>query len=139
MTLIGQGLVLMIAGMAIVYVFLYLLIVVCGQASRFVLQFEALMPDEPKKVRKPRASTSISALRSVGARHEGTPVKAPVPGCVLRILVQDGQRVTENDDILVMDVMKMETPIKAPCPGTVTVIASPADKVATGATVAFVS
>ena len=51
MELMGQGLVLMIAGMGIVYAFLYVLIFVSDWSSRFVLQFEAILPDDkPKKM-----------------------------------------------------------------------------------------
>ena len=54
MALMGQGLILMIAGMAIVYVFLYLLIVVSEQANRFVSRFDALIPDESPCVQRLR-------------------------------------------------------------------------------------
>ncbi len=62
-----------------------------------------------------------------------TEVKAPVPGTVLRITVSPGTEVAEDDELLVMDVMKMETPVKAPCAGTVrSVVVSQSDKVNTG-------
>ena len=41
--MMGQGIVLMVAGMAIVYAFLYLLIVVSELASRFVSRFDFLV------------------------------------------------------------------------------------------------
>lgn len=51
MELMGQGLVLMIAGMGIVYAFLYVLIFVSDWSSRFVSRFEAILPDDkPKKM-----------------------------------------------------------------------------------------
>ena len=50
MELMGQGLVLMVAGMGIVYVFLYVLIVVSNTASRFVSRFDHVISDDsPKK------------------------------------------------------------------------------------------
>ena len=50
MEVMGQGLVLMIAGMGIVYAFLYVLIIVSKMASAFVSRFDYLVPDEePKK------------------------------------------------------------------------------------------
>lgn len=48
-----------------------------------------------------------------------TEVKAPTPGVVLRVTVVEGDSVAEGDELLVMDVMKMETPITAPCAGVV--------------------
>ena len=68
----------------------------------------------------------------------GTEVKAPVPGTVLRITAQTGTKVAKGDEILVMDVMKMETPVTAPCDGTVTLNVAATDKVATGDTLAVV-
>ena len=47
-------------------------------------------------------------------------------------------RVGEGDEILVMDVMKMETPVTAPCDGTVTVTVNATDKVVTGDTLAVI-
>lgn len=48
--MIGQGVVLMVAGMGIVYAFLYLLIVVSELASRFVSRFDYMVADcEPKR------------------------------------------------------------------------------------------
>ena len=51
MELMGQGLVLMVAGMGIVYVFLYVLIVVSNTASRFVSRFDFLVAGSEQKRR----------------------------------------------------------------------------------------
>jgi pyruvate carboxylase subunit B len=68
-----------------------------------------------------------------------TEVKASVPGAVLRIVVSEGMAVNEGDELLVMDVMKMETPIKAPCAGTVKSIqVAQTDKVNTGDVLAVI-
>jgi sodium pump decarboxylase gamma subunit len=135
----GQGIVLMIAGMGIVYVFLYIMIIVCQKASRFVSKFDYLVPDEPKKVRKASAPAASSApVAKAVAPSEGTQVTAPVPGMVLRITAQNGQEVAKDDEILVMDVMKMETPITAPCAGKVSILVAQTDKVATGDVLAVV-
>ena len=54
MELMGQGLVLMIAGMGIVYLFLTVLIIVAKYASAFVARFDGILPqDAPKKAHKP--------------------------------------------------------------------------------------
>lgn len=139
MAVMGQGIVLMIAGMGIVYVFLYVLIIVSKQASRFVSRFDYLIPDEqPKKVRKAVSTTPSVASTPASAPADGTQVKAPVPGTVLRLTAANGQTVNQGDEILVMDVMKMETPVTAPCSGKVTVCVAVMDKVATGDVVAVV-
>ena len=77
-----------------------------------------------------------SAAASTG---EGTEVKAPMPGAVLRVLKSVGDSVEENEEIMVIEAMKMETPIKAPVAGTVTSISvGQNDKIATGQVLATV-
>lgn len=58
-------------------------------------------------------------------------VRAPLAGNVLEILVEAGARVAEDDDLLIIEALKMENPIAAPCSGTVSEIrVSKGDKVA---------
>ena len=49
----------------------------------------------------------------------GTPVKAALPGVVLKVQVSVGDTVSEGDVLLVVEAMKMETEIKSPVSGTV--------------------
>ena len=46
-------------------------------------------------------------------------VVAPIPGVVLRYAVETGQTVTEGDDFVVLEAMKMENTLPAPASGTV--------------------
>ncbi|MBD5402782.1 biotin attachment protein [bacterium] len=50
---------------------------------------------------------------------EGTPIKAALPGNVLKVLVSEGDSIAEGDVIAVVEAMKMETEIKSPVSGTV--------------------
>ena len=59
----------------------------------------------------------IEAKASIGG--EGTPVKAALPGNVLKVLVSEGDSISEGDVIAVVEAMKMETEIKSPVSGTV--------------------
>jgi pyruvate carboxylase subunit B len=79
-----------------------------------------------------------AAPAAAAAPTGGEEIKAPVPGTVLRVTATNGQKVAKGDEILVMDVMKMETPVTAPCDGTVTVMVNATDKVATGDTLAVI-
>ena len=139
MGVMGQGLVLMVAGMTIVYLFLWLLIIVVKHSNSFIVKFDHLIPDDPKPKRKAAQASAASPASVVAVPSGGTEVKAPVPGTVLRLTATNGQQVHKGDELLVMDVMKMETPISAPCDGTVTITVAATDKVATGATVAVVA
>ena len=49
MAVIGQGLVLMVAGMGIVYLFLTVLIFVAKYASAFVARFDGILPQDALK------------------------------------------------------------------------------------------
>lgn len=46
-------------------------------------------------------------------------VKAPMPGLVLKVLVEPGQAVAKGDSLLVLEAMKMENVIKSPGDATV--------------------
>lgn len=46
-------------------------------------------------------------------------VKAPMPGLVLSILVQEGQEIKKGENLLVLEAMKMENIIKSPSDGTI--------------------
>jgi pyruvate carboxylase subunit B len=79
------------------------------------------------------ATPAASAAAPVASSGKETEVKASVPGVVLRIGVSEGSSVTAGEELLVMDVMKMETPVAAPCAGTVKAIhVAQTDKVNTG-------
>jgi acetyl-CoA carboxylase biotin carboxyl carrier protein len=48
-----------------------------------------------------------------------TPVTAPMVGKVLKVEKQVGQRVEEDDVVVVLEAMKMEIPVVAPVSGTI--------------------
>lgn len=50
---------------------------------------------------------------------EGKVCRSPVTGLVINVNVQAGQRVREDELILVLEAMKMETNVTAPHAGTV--------------------
>ena len=52
----------------------------------------------------------------------GNTVKAPMPGLVIRIAVERGQRVEAGAGLVVVEAMKMENELRAPRPGVVTAV-----------------
>ncbi len=46
-------------------------------------------------------------------------VTAPLAGKIVSVNVEVGGTVDEDEDIFVIEAMKMETPVYAPCDGTV--------------------
>lgn len=55
----------------------------------------------------------------VAANKKLEPIKAPMPGMVLKVLVTPGQRIEKGDGILILEAMKMENVLKAPAAATV--------------------
>lgn len=49
----------------------------------------------------------------------GHSVVSPMPGLVFKIAVSVGQQVVADQELVVLEAMKMESPIYAPCAGTV--------------------
>jgi biotin carboxyl carrier protein len=58
---------------------------------------------------------------TAGAERQRGPVilRAPMPGMVVRILVEPGQAVGAGAGLVVLEAMKMENELKAPAAGTV--------------------
>ena len=46
-------------------------------------------------------------------------IKAPMPGLVIDIMVEEGNKVKKGDPVLVLEAMKMENILKSPCDGIV--------------------
>lgn len=46
-------------------------------------------------------------------------IEAPLAGKIIEMNLTVGQSVEEDEEILVIEAMKMETPVFAPCTGTV--------------------
>jgi biotin carboxyl carrier protein len=58
------------------------------------------------------------------AQKKVNDVKAPMPGMVLNILVNEGDAVKKGDALLVLEAMKMENILKSPSDGTIKKIAA---------------
>ena len=81
------------------------------------------------------AAESAAAPAAKGAVGAGTPVKAPLPGVVTKVLVQNGQAVKKGETVLVLEAMKMENNINAECDGAITgICVAPGDSVKEGTT-----
>lgn len=75
-----------------------------------VLQLEML--DERRRKMKDAQMTRFS---ETGVSR----IVSPMPGKILRVLVEDGQMVKEGDGLIVIEAMKMENEIRAPKAGSV--------------------
>jgi sodium pump decarboxylase gamma subunit len=72
MDIILQGLTLLVAGMTIVYLFLWLLVIVMNRATLLVTKFNYILPDEeprkkPRPPVAPKTDDTIVAVAIAGA------------------------------------------------------------------------
>jgi biotin carboxyl carrier protein len=55
----------------------------------------------------------------MGAANKIQEIKAPMPGLVLKVMVEEGMTVKKGDNLLVLEAMKMENILKSPSDGVV--------------------
>jgi biotin carboxyl carrier protein len=60
---------------------------------------------------------------TLGSSQKLNELKAPMPGLVLNILVEPGQKVAKGDALLILEAMKMENVLKSPGEATVKSVA----------------
>lgn len=86
----------------------------------------------PVVVRDPR-NASRSAKKSLGSGRQN--IVAPMPGKVIRVLVNEGDEVAAGQGLAVVEAMKMQNELKASRPGRViSVRARPGDTIGAGDT-----
>ena len=74
------------------------------------------------------------------AAYSGTAVPAAVNGAVWKILVNEGDRVEKDQQIMILEAMKMEIDVTAPVAGVVTkILVNTTDAVDEGQALAFIS
>jgi len=72
-------------------------------------------------------------------RFMATPVTVPMVGKIVSVSVKAGDRVEENDQVAVLEAMKMEMPLVAPVGGVVKeVLVKAGQEVEAEATVAII-
>ena len=71
---------------------------------------------------KPAAPAAPRPVAPMPAAVEGTPMKAPMPGMIVKYSKQVGDAVSKGDTVVVLEAMKMENALQAPVGGTIKVI-----------------
>lgn len=56
---------------------------------------------------------------SLGSAKQIDSIKAPMPGLILEVNVTEGQEVAENDNLLILEAMKMENNLSSPRSGII--------------------
>jgi acetyl/propionyl-CoA carboxylase alpha subunit len=88
----------------------------------------------PPPPTRPAPSVDAAASGHGAGGHEQSEVVAPMPGTVIRVLVEPGATVAARQPLVVLEAMKMETPLVSPYEATVRAVhVSEGDRVAGGA------
>ncbi len=72
----------------------------------------------PAETPKPRPAAAAPKVEVSAAKA----VNAPLPGVILSIAVKPGDKVTQGQELCVLEAMKMRNPIRAGRPGTIAAI-----------------
>ena len=76
-------------------------------------------PAAPAAPVAPAEQPAAAPAAPSAAVADGTKVEAPMPGTILEVKVNVGDKVNEGDVMFVLEAMKMENELMAPCAGTV--------------------
>lgn len=91
--------------------------VAAAPAPAYVAPVAAAPAPTPVPVAAPApVAAPVAAPAPVAGGH---PVTSPMPGLVMKVCVTVGQQVSAEQEVLVLEAMKMESPVYAPCAGTV--------------------
>lgn len=97
---------------------------------------DAAAPVAPAPIAAAPVQASPAAPAITGS---GTPVKAPMPGAILKVNASQGQKVNEGDVLFILEAMKMENEIVATVSGTVSqVVVTKGQTVDTDAVLALI-
>ncbi len=89
-----------------------------GGRTRVTVQGHVLDLDVKDETARLLERFGFDAAASAAERE----VRAPMPGLVLRVLVEPGQAIEEGDRLVVLEAMKMENELRAPASGTVAAV-----------------
>ena len=73
-------------------------------------------------VSAPKAAAPAPAAKPV-VKGSGEALKSPMPGMVMKFLVNEGDTVKKGQAVIILEAMKMENEIMAPADGTVAAVA----------------
>lgn len=81
--------------------------------------------ESPSKAATERVVENMTPVPN-SAKPSGKAIKSPLPGSIIKVLVNEGDTFKEGDVLLIMESMKMENNILAERSGTVVKVCAPA-------------
>ncbi len=76
-------------------------------------------PTAPAAANPAPAAASKSAGAKPSTESQGAPLKAPMPGMIVRIEKKVGDNVKQGEAVVILEAMKMENALPAPVSGTI--------------------
>ncbi|MEM5557612.1 biotin/lipoyl-containing protein [Aliarcobacter cryaerophilus] len=102
-----------------------------------VQNIQVAQPVQQVVQQAPAQAAPVAASKPV---YNGTEAIAPVNGNVWKILVKEGDRVEKDQQIMILEAMKMEIDVVAPVSGTISkILTEPSKAVEEGQTLAVIS
>lgn len=98
-------------------------VTVNGKTYQVEMDKPATAPKAAAKVAPAPAAAPKAAATAAAPAAGGTKVVSPLPGSIIKVLVNEGQAVKKGDVLLQLESMKMANDIAAECDGTVKQIA----------------
>lgn len=97
--------------------------------NSYVVEVEEIGTDSVAPAPVAATAPAPAAAPVKTAPAGGTALKCPMPGKILKTLCKDGDKVTKNQKLLVLEAMKMENDVVAPADGVVTLLVKEGDDV----------
>ena len=88
-----------------------------GARGRYVLRIDGRRHQVEALDERARAIRDLSAASSAASGPQ--PLRAPMPGLIVKLFVAVGDRVDAAQPVIAMEAMKMENELRAPAAGTV--------------------
>ncbi len=111
-------------------------VTVNGQAYEVVFDGDSAVVNGKRYNVSTAASDAKAEAKPAAGAAAGGAVKSPLPGAVLRLSVKEGEHVSEGQEIMVLEAMKMETAVSATASGAIHFAVKQGDQVQTGDTLA---
>lgn len=97
--------------------------------NSYVVEVEEIGTDSVASAPVAATAPTPAAAPAKTAPAGGTALKCPMPGKILKTLCKDGDKVTKNQKLLVLEAMKMENDVVSPADGVITLLVKEGDDV----------
>jgi pyruvate carboxylase subunit B len=98
-----------------------IIVAAAGARGRYTMSLDGFRYEVEALDERSRAIRELSV--AAGGAAGPAPLRAPMPGLIVRVNVQPGDAVRAGQGLVVMEAMKMENELRAPAAGVVKSVA----------------